>query len=154
MEKNRGRHESRALRTCEVTAEQVVFPGATQAGLLERQTSGRARETVYLLTSRENLDAASWLKLQRQYWGIENGLHQRLDISAQEDRSRVRNRNACWILGMFRRLAVSFFCEWRQRNPTRKRTTLTQFYHLMALDCQRRGFLLVSAVNPSLGPAP
>jgi len=44
-------------------------------------------------------------------WGIENGLHQRFDASTGEDACRVRTKNAGWVLGMFRRLAVSLFIE-------------------------------------------
>jgi len=38
---------------------------------------------------------------------IESKLHQALDISLDEDRSRVRNVNAALVLGLFRRLVVS-----------------------------------------------
>ena len=119
-------------------------------GELTRQTSGRKPETVYVLTSREHLEAPEWLKLQRQYWGVENGLHQRLDVSANEDRCRVKNRQAVWLLGMFRRLSISLFCEWVTRNPEKKRLCLPDFHDEMALENQRRGFLLVAAVKPSL----
>jgi len=34
---------------------------------------------------------------------------------------------------MFRRLTVSFFAEWRKRNPGKKRATLTGFYNLIAI---------------------
>jgi len=50
---------------------------------------------------------------------------------------------------MYRRLTVSFFAEWRKRNTDRKRATLKDFYNLMELDYQRRGFLLVTANRPS-----
>jgi hypothetical protein len=48
-----------------------------------------------------------WIKLKRSYWVIESRLHHALDVSLDEDRSRVRNPNAALILGMFRRLVVS-----------------------------------------------
>jgi predicted transposase YbfD/YdcC len=131
-----------------VTPEQVCFPSAVQAGELRRHTQGRNPETVYLLTSRENLSAQDWLKLQRQYWGIENGLHQRLDISAQEDRCRVRNKNAVWILGMFRRLTISFFCQWKNQNPP-QRLYLPDFHDEMNRENQRRGFLWGTSTQPS-----
>ena len=57
---------------------------------------GRSAETVMLLTSRpaEQLNATRWLALNRQHWGIENGLHARLDVSRRDDECRLRNRNA------------------------------------------------------------
>jgi len=38
---------------------------------------------------------------------MESRLHQALDVSLDEDRSRVRHPKAALVLGMFRRLAVS-----------------------------------------------
>ena len=60
-----------------------------------RQTEGRKDELVALITSLEpsRLDALNWIRLNRDTWGIENGLHQRLDISHNDDRCRVRNDN-------------------------------------------------------------
>lgn len=135
-----------------MTPEQVSFVAAAQAALLHRQTAGRQPETVYLLTSREpaRLDADRWLARQRCAWGIENGLHQRLDVSAEEDRSRVRHRNAVQVLAAFRRLGVSAFKEWQSRSPRRARATLRDFHDAMCLHAQRGGFALVAAARPSL----
>ena len=49
-------------------------------------------ETIWLVTSLEpeKLRAEDFLLKNRQYWGIENGAHQRLDCSALEDRLRLR----------------------------------------------------------------
>jgi hypothetical protein len=55
----------------------------------------------------EQLDAHGWLRLKRRYWVIESKLHQALDVSLDEDRSRVRQVNAALVLGLFRRLVVS-----------------------------------------------
>ena len=149
---NRKRREIRRIWTIPVTPEQVCFPGARQAARLERKIGQHRSETVWLLTSREpeRMKAQQWLKFQRQYWGIESGLHQRLDVSGNEDRCRVRTRNAAWILGMFRRLAISLFMEWYLRTTKRKWMTLTDFFSEMSVNNQRRGFLLVSARQPSI----
>jgi hypothetical protein len=53
------------------------------------------------------LDARGWLRLKRGYWVIESKLHQALDVTLDEDRSRVRHPNAALVLGLFRRLVVS-----------------------------------------------
>lgn len=108
---------------------------------------------MYLLTSGEpeRLSPKQWLQLNRQAWDIENGLHQRLDLTALEDRCRVRNPNAAWVLGMFRRLAVSLYAEWRSRNPAKaKHASYTDFLHLMSYENQRRGFALITSLSPSL----
>jgi len=150
---NRSRPELRRLLCLPVSAEEVCFPAAAQAARVRRKSGKRKRETVFLLTSREpdRLSPPQWLHFNRQGWGIENGLHQRLDVSMLEDLCRVRNRNAAWVLGMFRRLAVSVFFEWRHRNPrTAKYVTLPDFLNLMSYDNQRRGFSLVASRFPSL----
>jgi hypothetical protein len=59
------------------------------------------------------LDASNWLHLDRDAWGIESGLHQRLDVSHNDDRCRVRNDNAMLVLGMMLCLSNSLFMQWR-----------------------------------------
>jgi hypothetical protein len=117
---NKSRKESRTIVTAPVTGEQVCFPLAEQAALLLRQTEGRKDELVALITSVEpsRLDATNWLRLNRDAWGIENGLHQRLDISHNDDRCRVRNDNAMLVLAMILRLSNSLFMQWRSLPAT------------------------------------
>lgn len=96
----------------EVTPERVGFPGARLIARLKRRVRRRGdktTETVYLISSLtlEQMDALGWIKLKRGYWVIESRLHHALDVSLDEDRSRVRNANAALVLGMFRRLVVS-----------------------------------------------
>lgn len=146
-EKNRGRTEIRTLCTAPLSPEQACFPAAAQSALLLRQGLGGQPDLQYLLSSRApaRLTAPQWLAAQRAYWGIESGLHQRLDVSADEDRSRVRHRNAAWILGMFRRLSVSLFMHWRGQDSRRAKATLADFHEEMGLEHQRRAFALVNA---------
>jgi hypothetical protein len=119
---------------------------------LRREVDGRQAETVALITSLppEQLGAARWLALNRQHWGIENGLHARLDVSRRDDECRLRNRNAVWVHGIFARLANSLFMEWRghQSKPAHKSTT--DFIALMAAEHARRVLLTVTARRPNL----
>lgn len=99
----------------------------------------------------ETLTAEQWLGLNRQSWGIENGLHLRLDVTAMEDRCRVRTQNAAWVLGMFRRLSISLYTEWRMRNPAKtKHKTYTDFLHVMSYNNHKKAFNLVNSLKPSL----
>jgi hypothetical protein len=68
----------------------------------------------YLVTSRVagKLSAEEFLNTDRQYWGVESGLHQRLDCSGFEDRLRVRHKGAVHILGLFARVGVALFMRW------------------------------------------
>ena len=149
---NKGRTENRAISTAEVQAEDVGFPMARQAARLLRQTSGRKDEEVALITSAppERLNAAQWLKLNRASWGIESGLHQRLDISYNDDRCRVQSDNGIWIFGLFRRLANSLFMEWRANQRRPDHVTTTDFQALLAEENRRRALRLLTSQNPSL----
>jgi predicted transposase YbfD/YdcC len=46
--------------------------------------------------------AQQMIETDRSYWGIETGLHLRLDVTAGEDRSRVRHRTSALNLAMIR----------------------------------------------------
>jgi hypothetical protein len=85
---------------------------------------------VALTTSLEpsRLDATNWLRLNRDHWGIESGLHQRLDISHNDNRCRVRNDNAMLVLGMMLRLSNSLFIQWSgfKRRPDHVTTPIFQ----------------------------
>lgn len=111
-ERNRSRREIRLLDCREVTPEQVGFPGARLIARLKRRVRRQGKkstETVYLISSLtlDQLDALGWIQLKRGYWVIESRLHHALDVSLDEDRSRLRQPNAALVLGMFRRLVVS-----------------------------------------------
>ena len=80
-------------------------------------------ELDWLATSREpdKMGPEAFLGNNRQYWGIENGTHQRLDCSALEDRLRIHDRNAVAVLGLFHRMSISLFMAWadKQSNVAR-----------------------------------
>jgi len=87
-----------------------------------RRHGKKTTEIVYLISSLtlEQLDAAGWIQLKRGYWVIESRLHHALDVSLDEDRSRVRHVNAALVLGMFRRLVVSVAQSWLETVRTPK----------------------------------
>jgi tRNA/tmRNA/rRNA uracil-C5-methylase (TrmA/RlmC/RlmD family) len=152
LENNKGRVENRAIRTAQVGAEDVGFPFAAQAARLLRQTQGRADEQVALITSAlpQRLKAQQWLQLNRQSWDIESGLHQRLDVSYNDDRCRVQNPKTMLILGMYRRLANSLFMEWRQHQPRPEHLTTTDFQTRMTEEHCFKALRFLLAKRPSL----
>jgi hypothetical protein len=153
QEINKGRPESRSIRTAALTAEQIGFPLVEQGALLLRQTQGRQDELVSLVTSLQpgELPAQSWLKLNRFAWGIEGGTHQRLDVSHNDDRCRIRGSNGIWIMGMFRRLSNSLFMEWRSRQRKPEHETTTDFQTLMAEEHRQRALRSVLTKDPAFG---
>ena len=101
---------SRSIRTQAVGPEQVCFPLAAQAAQLLRQAEGRKDENVCLSTSAEpaKLEAQKWLELNRAgFGGIENGRHQRLDVSQNDDRCRIRHTCGMFVAGLLRRISNS-----------------------------------------------
>ncbi len=124
---------------------------------MRRLTSGRETETVALLTSAspQCLDAPRWLQLNRAgFGGIENGLHQRLDVSHDDDRCRVRHPNGMAVLGLFRRLANSLFMEWRSHQSNPQYLTTTDFAVDMAAEGHRRGLNMITTIDPTFTRAP
>jgi predicted transposase YbfD/YdcC len=94
--KGHGRLEKRRL-TLMVDEEQFLnWPGVCQVFKLERfvtqlRTGRESREVVYGITScaPEKASAAQVLQWTRAYWGIENGLHYRRDVTLREDATRI-----------------------------------------------------------------
>ena len=152
MEKNKGAQESRTLESRPVAAEDIGFPFAAQAAQLTRQRAGRKDETVGLITDlpAEELSPLQWLQANRQGWGIENGTHQRLDGSLNDDRCRVRSANGLWILGMVRRLVISLYMEWRGRQAKPHYQSLTDFQAAMGEDNLAKALSFVTRHHPTL----
>ena len=120
--------------------------------MLTRQHVERKDETVGLITdlTPDELSAAQWLKSNRIAWGIENGTHQRLDVSLNEDRCRVRSTKGMWILGMLRRLVISLFMHWRTHHPKPQHQSLTDFQAAMGEDNLTRAMSFVTRQRPTL----
>lgn len=151
MEKNKERAcESRSITTRALSAEQASFPLVAQGARLLRQTTGRQDEEVGLVTSASpgQLPAAAWLRFNRLHWDIENGLHQRLDVSHNDDRCRIRLSPGLWVMGMFRRLSNSLFMEWRSAQNHPEHQTTTDFHSAMGEEQHRPALLLIRSKRP------
>jgi predicted transposase YbfD/YdcC len=70
-------------------------------------STGQASDEVRYFISSLPAKAKRLAAAVRQHWGIENGLHWVLDVAFNEDRLRLRDRNAVENLALFNRLAVS-----------------------------------------------
>ena len=68
---------------------------------------------------------------QPQWVGDREWEHQRPDVTLNEDRCRVRSGNGLLVKGLFRRLAISLFMDWRLRQPKPHQRSLTDFQSLM-----------------------
>lgn len=144
--------ESRTLECRPVAAEDLGFPFAAQAAQLTRQRVGRKDETVGLITDLDpaQLPPLRWLQANRQGWGIENGTHQRLDVSLNDERCRVRSTNGLWILGMLRRLVISLFAHWCSGQSKPHSKSLTDFQTVMGEDNLTKALGFVTNRQPKL----
>jgi hypothetical protein len=143
--------EIRVLRSQPATSEAVDFPCVEQVALLRRHLRHHKPETVALVTSLppEELSAAQWLQCNRAAWGIECGLHQRLDVSHLDDLCRIHNPKSMLVIGMFRRFSNSLCVHWRalQNKPNHK--TTTDFFTAMNAEHHRYAIRCLHARKPS-----
>lgn len=96
VNKSHGRIEQRTIMVSNLLNDYLDWPHIAQVFRIERivwhpQYSGKTRELVYGLTSLlpSRASPARLLKLTREYWGIENGLHYRRDVTFHEDETRL-----------------------------------------------------------------
>ncbi len=113
VEKGHGRQETRTLTASTDLAGYRDWPGLAQVFRLERQrvqtkTGATQHEVVYGLTSLSAADAsaARLLALKRAYWGIENGLHYRRDVTFQEDATRLTQGHAGRVMAALNNLVI------------------------------------------------
>ena len=84
------------------------WKGLKAVGLVEseRHCGGRVSfERRYYITSLG--DVKLFQQAVRSHWGIENGLHWRLDVTFREDESRIRRGNAPHNIGVIRHVAMN-----------------------------------------------
>ena len=60
----------------------------------------------YYLFSRGEINAADFLRLQRNHWAIENNLHWVLDMTFREDNTHARVEHIAVVLNLFRKQAL------------------------------------------------
>jgi predicted transposase YbfD/YdcC len=111
--KGHGRIEVRTLTASSLLQSYSDWPALAQVFKLEREVRSLAnqplrREVVYGLTSLTRAEAspARLLDLTRAYWGIENGLHYRRDVTLREDATRMKSEKAAQVWATLNNLLV------------------------------------------------
>lgn len=109
-----GRFEKRTLTSSAMLKDYLDWPHLEQVFKLEYKAvklkTGEVHEQIiYGLTSLSptEADPARLLALKRGYWGIENKLHYRRDVSLNEDRCRLKSRPAARLMAIFNNLALA-----------------------------------------------
>ena len=89
--------------------DKKVWKGLRSVARIERvRTIGEqtSTERAYYI-SRRAPDAAVLGQLVRRHWSIENSLHWTLDVTFNEDRSRIRSKNGTQNFAALRKLALA-----------------------------------------------
>lgn len=145
----KGKPVTRTLVVRALDGETAGFPLVAQAARVHRQRAGLKPETVELITSRPaaQLSPAQWLEANINHWGIETGLHARLDASRHDDRCRLRRPNAVWIHGMFNRWANSLLLHWLTLQPNARHLTTTDFISHCSENHDRRAISAITSLR-------
>lgn len=143
--KGHGRLEERMLTVSSQLNDFLDWPYLQQVFRLERRflsmkTGEIQEQIVYGITSlsREEITPGKLLTLIRSYWGIENGLHYRRDVTLREDRTRMTKSNAGRVMACLNNLVIGLVLSKTQftylpparrffdAHPARAFTLLTQ----------------------------
>lgn len=114
VNKGHGRLEQRTITTSSQLKDFLDWPYLEQVFKLERRfistKTGEVQEQVdYGCTSlaREDIPPQKLLSLIRSYWGIENGLHYRRDVTLHEDHTRITKANAARVMACLNNLIIA-----------------------------------------------
>ncbi len=89
-----------------------------------REIKGKAsKETRYYITSLKD-DANKILQSIRSHWVIENSLHWVLDMSFNEDYSRIRKENAPHVMAILRHVVINLLQNAKKSQECFKRTSV------------------------------
>jgi predicted transposase YbfD/YdcC len=123
VHKGHGRIETRTLMVSTELNDYLNWPGVAQVFRLERtrwhpRYRGKTRQVIYGLTSLSPQQAPpdKLLGLVRKYWGIENGLHYRRDVTLQEDATRLTVGNSGQNMAILNNLVIGLCSKQGFRN--------------------------------------
>ena len=77
-------------------------------------------ETRYYISSIA-VAASKFAQYIRGHWSIENQLHWHLDVSFNEDKSRVRKDNGAENMNIMRKLALQFLQQMKDKSSIKRR---------------------------------
>ena len=114
VNKDHGRLEVRTLTASSMLKDYLDWPYLEQVFKLERRfidlkTGEITTQTRYGLTSLSSHQASPEQLLDhvRTYWGIENGLHYRRDVTFKEDQCRLRTGHAARTMATLNNLVLA-----------------------------------------------
>ncbi len=133
-EKGHGREENRYYYVCPVPKDlpdRERWPNLKAIGVAINNTKRDGKETgevrYYILS--KQISARRFAEAVRSHWGIENNLHWQLDVTFNEDQSRIRKGHADANFSILRRTALSLL-----KNNNTKKVGIKNKRFLAALD--------------------
>jgi len=147
LEKGHGRIEARTYKVSHVVdwigsersyPGMVRFPNLTTIGIVESETERNGKvssERRSYISSRE-LTAEAFGQAARGHWAIENNLHWMLDVTFDEDRSRLRIGHGATNMALVRHFALNLLRQVKDKRSIkrrRKRAAWDQDYLLLIL---------------------
>jgi predicted transposase YbfD/YdcC len=128
VSKGHGRLETRTLMASTLLNDYLDWPHVAQVFRLERTVwhnryKGKTCEIVYGLTdlSPQHASPARLLALTRDYWGIENGLHYRRDVTLHKDATRLTLRQSGRNMAILNNLVLGLCLHHKLNNLAQAR---------------------------------
>jgi predicted transposase YbfD/YdcC len=111
-ERGHGRQEERSylvIHNAEGIRDRPLWCKLTTVGMAcsERTVNGKTSTEVRYFIGSRRLSAKRYGNALRNHWSIENNLHWQLDMTFDEDASRIQQRNAAHNFAWLRRIAIS-----------------------------------------------
>jgi predicted transposase YbfD/YdcC len=116
LDNDHGRIEVRTLTASSMLNDYLDWPELAQVYRMERKVktmrAGRivhqSCEVEYGITSltRQEATPTRLLRLRRNHWGVESGLHYRRDVTLHEDATRITDHHAAHNLAILNNLTV------------------------------------------------
>lgn len=113
VNKGHGRLEQRTITVSSQLKHFLDWPYLEQVFQLERKSicvkTGEVQDQVvygFTSLSRDKIAPPQLLNLIRSYWGIENGLHYRRDVTLHEDKTRMTKPNAGRVMACLNNLVL------------------------------------------------
>lgn len=134
-DKGHGRIETRTCFVCNdiewlhqehknwQTIQSIIMIDSTRE-VTERGAKKITQEVRYYISSLKNPTPQVALRAIRDHWGIENTLHWTLDMSFNEDYSRIRKKNAPHVMAMLRHMALNILQQGKLKQQKHKRQSI------------------------------
>ena len=115
------------------TIQSIIRIDSTRE-ITERGTKKITQETRYHISSLKNPTPQVALRAIRDHWGVENTLHWTLDMSFNEDYSRIRKENAPHVMAMLRHMALNILQQGKLQQKKHKRQSIKGLRKMCAWD--------------------